>query len=45
MSPRDEYDQVYNSSFSLNAAVYDAPGDSRSNETTVTLLINNIFNL
>lgn len=44
MSPRDEYDQVYNISFSLNAAVYNAPGGSRSNETTATLLINNIFN-
>lgn len=44
MSPRDEYDQVYNSSFSLTAAVYNALGDSRSNETTATLLINNILN-
>lgn len=44
MNPRDEYDQVYNSSFSLNAAVYNAPGDSRNDETTATLF-NNIFNL
>jgi hypothetical protein len=31
--------QVYNSSFSFNAAIYNAPGDTRSDETTATLLI------